>query len=87
MSVFNKCRGKMFCRDNGEKCMVCGRSMHEIVKTHEMMGAMAALAQELDYDNFQEFLDYLAEKSGAQVAHSLGITSRERGLVAKILKK
>ena len=73
--TFNRCRGKMFCRDDGEKCLVCGRTLEEIAKTKALIADTAQAAVDLGYANFQEFLDYLAEKASKKIEYETGSAS------------
>ncbi len=70
--TFNPCRGKMFCRDNGEMCTSCGRSNEEIAHTRALMEAMTEVTLRLGYDNAEEFLTYLRDKALRQVEFARG---------------
>ena len=69
MSRFTPCRGKTACRDDGEKCLVCGRSFAEIGRTRELIDALADLACAQGYDNVDEFAAYVARKLVKKVHH------------------
>jgi hypothetical protein len=62
MSVFTPCKGKTACRDDGERCLTCGRSFGEIARTRELIDALAELACAQGYDNVDEFAAYVARK-------------------------
>jgi len=69
MSRFTPCRGKTACRDDGEQCLVCGRSFMEIGRTRELIDALADLACAQGYDNVDEFAAYVARKLVKKVHH------------------
>ncbi len=53
---FQPCQGKDACRDNGERCVTCGRSLEEI-------------AMDFGYDNVEEYAAYVARKLFKTVNH------------------
>ena len=55
MARFTPCKGKTACRDDGERCLTCGRDFVEIEQTRALIDALAELAVERDYDNLDEF--------------------------------
>ena len=69
MSRFTPCRGKTVCRDDGEQCLVCGRSFAESGRTRELIDALADLACAQGYDNVDEFAAYVARKLVKKVHH------------------
>jgi hypothetical protein len=69
MSLFTPCKGKTACRDDGERCLVCGRSFAEIARTRELIDALAELACAQDYGNVDEFAAYIARKLEKKVRH------------------
>ncbi len=69
MTLFTPCKGKTACRDDGEKCLVCGRSLEEIIQTRQLIDALADLACARDYDNVEEFAAYIARKLGKKLTH------------------
>jgi len=69
MSVFTPCKGKTACRDDGEKCLVCGRSFGEIARTRELIDALADFASTQRYDNVDEFTAYIARKVAKKVEY------------------
>lgn len=71
---FQPCQGKTACRDDGQRCLTCGRSLVEIQALRELMDRLASLAIECDYDNLDEFAAYIARKLPKIVAHRLGDT-------------
>ncbi|MES9939013.1 MAG: hypothetical protein ABW104_04475 [Candidatus Thiodiazotropha sp. 6PLUC2] len=62
MSHFTPCQGKNACRDNGTICLTCGRELTEIVKLRELMKEITSLAVEYDYENVDDFTQYVARK-------------------------
>lgn len=69
MSSFTPCKGKTACRDDGEKCLTCGRSFAEIEQTRIMIDALAEFAIAQEYDNVGEFAAYVADKVEKKVKH------------------
>jgi hypothetical protein len=69
MTLFTPCKGKTACRDNGEQCLVCGRSLEEITRTRELINALADFACAQNYDNVSEFADYIARKLEKKLRH------------------
>lgn len=69
MSLFVPCKGKTACRDDGEQCLVCGRSFTEIARTRELIDALADLACAQGYANVDEFAAYIACKLEKKVRH------------------
>lgn len=69
MSAFKPCQGKTACRDDGERCLTCGRSFAEIEQTRSLIDALAELAVDQGYDNVEEFASYVAEKVVKKVRH------------------
>ena len=77
MAVFKPCQGKTACRDDGVQCMTCGRSLEEIVQLRELMRQLAALAVEHDYQNVEEYTQYLSIKVAKMVDHMRANPDRE----------
>jgi predicted Fe-S protein YdhL (DUF1289 family) len=71
MAIFKPCQGKTACRDNGEVCLTCGRSLTEIVKLRGLMKEITTLALEYEYENVDEFSQYIARKVQKMVTHEL----------------
>ena len=69
MSTFNPCKGKTACRDDGEKCLTCGRSFAEIEQTRNLIDALAEFVCAQGYDNVNEFTAYVADKVEKKVRH------------------
>lgn len=62
MSTFVACKGKTACRDDGVKCLTCGRSFDEIEQTRRLIDALAEFVCTQGYDNVNEFATYVAGK-------------------------
>jgi len=69
MNTFTPCKGKTACRDDGEKCLTCGRSFAEIEQTRSMIDALAEFVCAQEYDNVGEFAAYVAGKMEKKVKH------------------
>jgi hypothetical protein len=70
MGHFRPCLGKTACIDGGDHCRACRRSFEEIGRTRELVGQLARLVVELDYDNPREFADYVAQRIVKKVCHA-----------------
>lgn len=62
MKQFKPCLGKMACRDNGEICLSCGRSLAEIAELRDAMSQLVDLAVQQGYENVDEYCAYIATK-------------------------
>ena len=62
MATFTPCQGKNACRDNGAVCLTCGRGLTEIVKLRELMQELTNLAIDHDYENVDDYTQYIARK-------------------------
>jgi predicted Fe-S protein YdhL (DUF1289 family) len=69
MVKFIPCQGKTACRDNGEICLTCGRTLNEISKLRELMHGLTDLAIEYHYENIDEFSQYIARKVTKSIDH------------------
>lgn len=67
MALFQPCQGKTACRDNGERCLTCGRDLQEIDKLRQCIDALANLAIEYDYQNLEQYCGYVARKLGKTI--------------------
>lgn len=72
MTMFKPCQGKTTCRDDGERCITCGRSFAEIEQTRSLIDALAELAMNQGYKNIEEFASYVAGKVVKKVRHRRG---------------
>lgn len=62
MKQFTPCQGKTACRDDGTRCLTCGRSLDEISRLREALDQLANLALDYDYANSDEYTAYIARK-------------------------
>jgi hypothetical protein len=62
MATFTPCQGKNACRDNGVLCLTCGRKLSEVVKLRDLMSGLTELAIDYDYENVDEYAQYIARK-------------------------
>lgn len=62
MALFTPCLGRTACREDELRCLACGRTLQEIAATHTLVESVTAFLQQMNYDNPQQFLDYLAGK-------------------------
>lgn len=69
MKRFQPCLGKTACRDDGQRCLTCGRDFGEIERTRALIDALAELALDQDYENVAEFTAYVAGKVAKKVKH------------------
>lgn len=69
MGEFVPCQGKTACRDDGRRCLTCGRTLDEIARLREAMDQLASLAMEFDYGNEGEYADYVARKLVKSIAY------------------
>ncbi len=69
MKQFTPCQGKITCRDDGSRCLTCGRSFDEITRLREALDQLAALAVDYEYANTTEYGDYVARKLDKMIAH------------------
>lgn len=69
MSRFTPCKGRTACRDDGEKCLTCGRSFAEIEQTRSLIDALAEFVIAQGYENTGEFAAYVADKVEKKVKY------------------
>lgn len=60
---FSPCRGGIHCTQDGTHCQGCGRSHGEIAATREIVEQMAQFALQMDYENLEEFTQFVADKA------------------------
>ncbi|MEA1053027.1 hypothetical protein U5801_24930 [Lamprobacter modestohalophilus] len=51
MPRFEPRHGKDACRDDGERCLTCGRPLSEIARLRASIDELASLALDADYEN------------------------------------
>jgi hypothetical protein len=64
---FRTCLGRNACREDDTGCQTCGRSHDEIAALRELTTHVALFAERMGYDNYDEFLEYLAHKAAAKI--------------------
>ncbi|MCB1773240.1 MAG: hypothetical protein KDI88_06455 [Gammaproteobacteria bacterium] len=69
MPLFAPCQGKTACRDDGQRCLTCGRSLAEIGALRGLIGQLADLAIENDYGNPGQYVEYVATRLQKVIAH------------------
>ncbi|MEJ2453272.1 MAG: hypothetical protein P8103_03830 [Candidatus Thiodiazotropha sp.] len=69
MANFTPCQGKNACRDNGVLCLTCGRKLTEIEKLRELMQGLSELAIDYDYENVDDYAQYVAIKVAKMIAY------------------
>jgi predicted Fe-S protein YdhL (DUF1289 family) len=69
MTTFTPCQGKNACRDDGETCLTCGRSLSEIAKLRELMQGLKTLAIDHEYENVNDYADYISRKVAKMIDH------------------
>jgi hypothetical protein len=69
VATFKPCQGKSACRDNGVLCLTCGRKLNEVVQLRELMQQLTALAINYDYENVDEYAQYIARKVAKMITY------------------
>lgn len=69
MGRFTPCQGKSACRDDGRRCLTCGRTLDEIFRLRELTDQLAALAVERNYRNINEYTTYISRKLEKMITH------------------
>ncbi|MEA3642528.1 MAG: hypothetical protein VBE63_21680 [Lamprobacter sp.] len=62
MPRFEPCHGKDACRDDGERCLTCGRPLSEITRLRAGIDELASLALDANDENTEEYAAYVARK-------------------------
>jgi hypothetical protein len=62
MTLFNPCQGKSACRDDGTRCLTCGRDLQEIERLRGLLDQLASLAMDYDYENVEAYAGYISRK-------------------------
>ncbi|MEZ5588912.1 MAG: hypothetical protein R3E46_17745 [Sedimenticolaceae bacterium] len=60
--AFTPCQGKTACRDDGRRCLTCGRTLEEICWLRDLIDQLASLAVEHSYNNVDDYASYVAQK-------------------------
>jgi hypothetical protein len=69
MNLFIPCQGKSACRDDGRRCLTCGRELREIEQLRLLVDRLAVLAIDYHYENVEEFAAYVAGKLGKMITY------------------
>ena len=69
MNLFTPCQGKHACRDDGDKCLTCGRSLEEIASLRDLLNKLSEIAINYEYQNVEEYSAYLKRKVEKIILH------------------
>ncbi len=69
MTAFTPCKGLAACRDDGRRCLTCGRDLGEIARLRDLIDGLAGLAIQHGYENVESYTSYVAEKVAKKVRH------------------
>ena len=69
MARFEPCHGKNACRDDGERCLTCGRPLSEVARLRTCIDELASLALDAGYDNSEEYAANVARKLFKTINH------------------
>ena len=75
---FHPCLGKTACTEGGTHCRACGRSFEEIEHTRVLVAGLVDLVLDQDYDNPQEFADYVARRIARKITQARGQETSQR---------
>lgn len=64
---FSPCKGGENCTQDGTHCEGCGRSHAEIAETRQLMDAIAQFAIKMEYENIEDFTQFVADKSAKKI--------------------
>lgn len=59
---FKSCVSRGACTEDGDRCRACGRPHKEINAVRALTNQVTAFIQQMDYENSDEFLEYLKSK-------------------------
>jgi hypothetical protein len=59
---FKSCVSRTACTEDGTHCRACGRSHEEINALRSLINSVTEFATKMEYENNEEFLDYLKSK-------------------------
>ena len=68
-NIFKPCVNRTACTEDGTHCRACGRSHEEILLTRDIITQVTNFLVNMDYDNHEEFLEYLKKKVGKKIKH------------------
>ena len=69
MARFTPCQGKTACRDDGVRCLTCGRELLEVERLRVLMDQLATLAIEYNYENVEEYAAYISYKLNKSITY------------------
>ena len=78
MSQFIPCQGKNSCRDDGVRCLTCGRNLDEIIKLRELMDQLVSLAIENNYENTDQYCIYVSRKLEKMINYRVEQNTQQR---------
>lgn len=64
---FKPCVSRTACTEDGERCRACGRSHEEVNAVRSITNQVTDFIRQMDYENSEEFLDYLKKKVGKKL--------------------
>ncbi|MFO7593850.1 MAG: DUF1289 domain-containing protein [Pseudomonadota bacterium] len=64
---FKPCVSRTACTEGGERCRACGRTHEEINAVRSITNQVTDFIRQMDYENSEEFLDYLKKKIGKKL--------------------
>lgn len=64
---FRACLGREACHEDDVGCRTCGRSREEIAGLRALTTNVALFAERMDYDNYEDFLEYVVRKTAAKI--------------------
>lgn len=64
---FRSCLGRNNCVEDDYGCRACGRSHEEIAGLRTLATDVALFAERMGYDNYDDFLDYIARKAAGKI--------------------
>lgn len=76
MTHFTPCKDRSACTEGGSHCQSCGRSHVEIAQTRTLTSDVARFISAMDYDNPEEFMDYVTRKVLKKVEKINSITEQ-----------
>ena len=59
---FKSCVSRGACTEDGDRCRACGRPHEEVNAVRTLTNQVTAFIQQMDYENSDEFLEYLKSK-------------------------
>ncbi len=79
MKTFTPCQGKDYCRDDGAKCLTCGRQLDEILWLRDLIDQLASLANKYNYENIEDYSAYIAKKVSKTIQHRRAASGIKNG--------